>query len=87
MDHMFSLEGRTALVTGCRRGIGRAIAIALARAGADILGVSRQLEPDSDVEQAVIAAGRRFARYQVDLANRAAVKHLLDETHKISIDS
>ncbi len=86
MDHMFSLEGRTALVTGCRRGIGRAIAIALARAGADILGVSRQLEPDSDVEQAVIAAGRRFARYQVDLSNRAAVKHLLDETHKISID-
>ncbi len=86
MKNMFSLEGRTALVTGCRRGIGRAITIALAQAGADILGVSRQLEPDSDVEQAVIALGRRFTRHQVDLSNRAAVGNLLDEVNEISID-
>jgi len=40
----FSLEGKTALVTGCKRGIGKAMAIALAEAGADIIGVSASLE-------------------------------------------
>ena len=41
----FRLEGRIALVTGCRRGIGRAMANALAEAGADIVGVSASLVP------------------------------------------
>jgi len=36
----FKLQGKIALVTGCRRGIGRAMAVALAEAGADIIGVS-----------------------------------------------
>ena len=36
----FNLNGKTALVTGCRRGIGRGIALGLAEAGADIIGVS-----------------------------------------------
>ena len=39
------LKGKTALVTGCRRGIGKAFALALAEAGADIIGVSKTLEP------------------------------------------
>ena len=38
--NLFNLEGKTALVTGCKKGIGMAMAIALAEAGADILGVS-----------------------------------------------
>ncbi|KKM08022.1 hypothetical protein LCGC14_1728050, partial [marine sediment metagenome] len=40
----FSLKGKTALVTGCKRGIGKAMALALAEAGADIIGVSATLE-------------------------------------------
>ena len=40
----FSLVGKTALVTGCKRGIGKSMAIALAEAGADIIGVSASLE-------------------------------------------
>jgi 2-dehydro-3-deoxy-D-gluconate 5-dehydrogenase len=39
----FRLDGKVALVTGCRRGIGKAMTIALAEAGADIIGVSRSL--------------------------------------------
>lgn len=57
----FSLEGKTALVTGCKRGIGKAMAIGLAEAGADIIGVSATLEKSgSDVEKAVLATGKKF---------------------------
>ncbi len=70
----FRLDGQTALVTGCKRGIGQAMAVALAQAGADIAGVSATLEPaGSAVERAVIAAGRRFAGYACDFADRAAL--------------
>ncbi len=71
----FSLAGRTALVTGCKRGIGFAIAEGLAEAGADIIGVSASLEPhDSAIETAVTALGRRFASYLCDFSDRRAVK-------------
>ena len=70
----FRLDGRTALVTGCRRGIGMAMAVALAEAGADIVGVSASLEVDGgDVGRAVVAAGRSFIGYTCDFADRAAV--------------
>ena len=53
---LFRLDGKTALVTGCKRGIGKAMALALAEAGADILGVSASLEASgSDIEQEVTA--------------------------------
>jgi 2-dehydro-3-deoxy-D-gluconate 5-dehydrogenase len=76
---MFDLHGRVAVVTGCRRGIGLTMAEALAGAGADIVGVSRQLEPGgSEVQRRVEALGRRFTGFQVDLAERAAVTDLVD---------
>jgi len=68
----FNLAGKTALVTGCKRGIGKSIAVALAEAGADIIGVSASLElNDSAVELEVEAAGRTFKAYQSDFADRA----------------
>jgi 2-deoxy-D-gluconate 3-dehydrogenase len=71
---MFSLRGKTALVTGCRRGIGKAMTIALAEAGADIAGVSASLESSgSDVELAVRALGRSFTGYACDFADRTAL--------------
>ncbi|GAA6182724.1 2-dehydro-3-deoxy-D-gluconate 5-dehydrogenase KduD [Shimia sp. NS0008-38b] len=71
----FDLSGKTALVTGCKRGIGRGMAEALAQAGADIIGVSASLEHEgSAVGQAVQALGRRFKAYQCDFSDRAAVR-------------
>jgi 2-deoxy-D-gluconate 3-dehydrogenase len=55
---VFDLSGKTALVTGCKRGIGRAMAEALAEAGADIIRVSASLETGSEVEQSVVERGR-----------------------------
>lgn len=55
-SEMFDLSGKTALVTGARRGIGRGMAEALARAGADIVGVSAQMEPDGGAVGAAVRA-------------------------------
>jgi 2-deoxy-D-gluconate 3-dehydrogenase len=74
---MFDLTGKLAVVTGCRRGIGLAMALALAEAGADIIGVSANLEASgSDVAKAVEAVGRTFTGYRVDLGYRSAAVHL-----------
>ncbi len=70
----FNLSGKTALVTGCKRGLGRAMAQALAQAGADIIGVSASLEiSGSQIEQDVTALGRRFTAYKCDFADKQAV--------------
>ncbi|RYZ19473.1 MAG: SDR family oxidoreductase [Chitinophagaceae bacterium] len=66
----FSLAGRKALVTGCSRGIGQAIAVGLAEAGADIIGHSATLRPGSDTERMVTATGQRFWPYAADIGNR-----------------
>lgn len=70
----FSLGGKTALVSGCKQGLGRAMALGLAEAGADIIGVSATLEESgSDIEREVKAAGRNFMGYTCDFSNRQAL--------------
>jgi len=77
---MFRIDGQTALVTGAKRGIGKSMAIALAEAGADIVGVSKTLEPHgSDIEKEVTALGRKFKGYACDFADRKAVYALIDQ--------
>jgi 2-dehydro-3-deoxy-D-gluconate 5-dehydrogenase len=77
---IFNLSQKTALVTGCRRGIGKAMAIALAEAGADIIGVSANLEiSGSDVEKEVIALGRNFHSYQADFSDRKSLYTFMEK--------
>ncbi|MHA8093513.1 SDR family oxidoreductase [Aquirufa lenticrescens] len=71
MKNTFDLTGKIALVTGCKRGIGMAMALGLAEAGADIIGVSANLElAGSQVSKSVEALGRQFKAYQADFSNR-----------------
>jgi 2-deoxy-D-gluconate 3-dehydrogenase len=74
----FSLDGKVALVTGCKHGIGKAVTLGLAEAGADIIGVSVTLEESgSEIEQEVKALGRKFKGYQCDFADREATYRLI----------
>lgn len=76
----FSIENKLALVTGASRGIGLAIAKALAEAGADIIGVSHSLQASgSEVEKAVLRAGRKFYSYQCDLGDRTALQQFIQQ--------
>lgn len=87
---MFDLTGKTALVTGCKRGIGFAMAEALAEAGADIIGVSASLEKEgSAIEQRVEELGKKFSAYQCDFSSRDSlysfIKAVKSDHSKIDI--
>ncbi len=86
----FSLTGKVALVTGCKRGIGKAMAVALAEAGADIIGVSVSLEASgSEVQREVERLGRRFTAYSCDFGDRnqlySFIKELNSNTPAVDI--
>ncbi len=86
----FNLSGKTALVSGCTKGIGKGMALGLAEAGADIIGVSATLEASgSKVENEVTALGRKFKAYQADFSDRkslyAFIKKVLEENPTIDI--
>ncbi|GAB3710300.1 SDR family oxidoreductase [Mariniluteicoccus flavus] len=80
MEHadLFSLEGKTAAVTGASRGIGEAIAIALASAGADVVGVSSTGPAGGRAEREITALGRSFTPLACDLSDRAATRELAE---------
>jgi len=82
----FDLTGRLAVVTGARRGIGYAMADALAEAGADIIGVSASLTDESEIAAAVRARGRTFEAISCDFADAAAVASLADELAARPVD-
>ena len=79
----FQLNGKIALVTGCKRGIGMAMAIGLAEAGADIIGVSATLEKSgSAIEKEVTKLGRKFTAYTCDFSHRESLYAFIKEVKK-----
>lgn len=73
----FDLSGRWAIVTGANTGIGQAIALGLAKAGADIVGVGRSVMTDTEAE--VKAAGRRFVTVKADLSTSGSAATVLSQ--------
>lgn len=70
-SELFDLSGKTALVTGSSRGIGQAMALGLAEAGADVIGVSTS--HSKETEDAILATGRKFTNYTADLSDRKSI--------------
>ena len=88
-SELFNLTGKKALVTGCNKGIGKAIAEGLAEPGADIIGVSASLELEgSEISRLVMDSGRKFYAYQADLSDRNSLYRFVEAvnaTHNIDI--
>jgi NAD(P)-dependent dehydrogenase (short-subunit alcohol dehydrogenase family) len=76
----FDLTGRTALVTGAARGLGRAIAIALAEAGADVALGLRDRSRDDGVADEIRALGRRALPLQMDVAELGEIESAVRAT-------
>ena len=87
--NQFELKGKTALVTGCDTGLGQAMAVALAEAGADIVGASNvEAVIGGDTEKAVTALGRKYKAYVVDISSREGLYSFINEVkanHTIDI--
>jgi 2-deoxy-D-gluconate 3-dehydrogenase len=83
-NRLFDLSAKTALITGCSRGIGEAMASGLAGAGADIIGISSTLAPGSKLQEEIKKLGRKFVPYTIDIGNR---KSLYDSIEKIKSEN
>jgi 7-alpha-hydroxysteroid dehydrogenase len=76
----FKLDGRVALVTGGGRGIGRASAIALSEAGADVVVASRRPEPLAEVMGQIEARGRRALAVPTDVRELGELDRVMERT-------
>ena len=80
--HPLSLEGRVAVVIGGTSGIGRAMSLGLAQAGADVVSTGRRAEQVNEVADEIEALGRRSLRQPCDQTDRAQIEALLAATVK-----
>lgn len=76
----FSLEGKVAIVTGASRGIGRAIAIGFAEAGADVAVAARSESDLETLAKEIDAAGRRALPIVTDVTDRTQIENLVERT-------
>lgn len=76
----FDLSGKVAVVTGSGRGLGRAIALGLAEAGADVVTCSRTLSEAEDAAHEVERTGRRALALRTDTSERASLEQLVETT-------
>src|SRR5436305_10626703 len=81
MGHpLFDLTGKTAVVIGGTSGIGLAMAIGLAEAGADVVATSRRQEQVDEAASQIQSKGRRSLRLTSDVGDRASLQRVADET-------
>jgi len=80
--NQFQLNGRVAIVTGCNTGLGQGMALALAQAGADIVGVN--VSAPDDTRTQVEALGRRFLDLRANLSDVSAIAALVNEATRLS---
>jgi 2-dehydro-3-deoxy-D-gluconate 5-dehydrogenase len=86
-QNLFDLNGKTALVTGATRGIGFAMAVALAQAGANIIGASKSLSSEgSEIQTAVEKCGKSFIGYSVDFSDRVSTASFVNKIADKEID-
>ena len=78
----FKLDGRVAIVTGCNTGLGQGMALALAQAGADIVGVNVS-SPD-DTKTQVEALGRRFMDLRANLSDISCIAGLVNQATQLT---
>ncbi|WP_409432029.1 2-dehydro-3-deoxy-D-gluconate 5-dehydrogenase KduD [Litorimonas sp. RW-G-Af-16] len=84
-SHAFDLSGKTALVTGGSRGIGQAIAIGLAEAGADVIVVASRAENAADTVAAITKAGGKARALGCDQSDPAAIKATAEAAGSVDI--
>ena len=77
MLEMFSLEGKTAIVTGSSRGLGQEMCVALAQAGANIVGVSSS--SSQKTKELVEKEGKRFIEIQADLRKTDKIDEIVEK--------
>ena len=80
IENLFNLNGKVAIVTGTSRGLGKAMAIALAKAGANIVGVG--VSDMSETKEEIQKIGRQFLEIKADLTNTKSVDKIVSETVK-----
>ncbi|KAF6828268.1 2-deoxy-d-gluconate 3-dehydrogenase [Colletotrichum plurivorum] len=89
LEKLFSLQGQTAVVTGGTRGIGQAMAVSLAEAGADIILIQQRDESNTETRSQIQALGRKATIYTADLSNQEHVeglaKRILGDGQDVSI--
>lgn len=76
-DSLFSLEGKVAVVTGGTSGIGRALSLGLADAGADVIATARRKEQVDDTAKEIEARGRQTLRMASDVGDRSTLETVL----------
>jgi 2-deoxy-D-gluconate 3-dehydrogenase len=78
----FNLTGKVALVTGCNTGLGQAMAIALAEAGADVVGINRSAP--TEAEKAIKAVGRKFFDLRADVGQTDKLASLVSQAVELA---